>query len=162
MPQVRVTRRYRFSASHRLHSPVLDDARNREVYGKCNNPHGHGHDYTLEVSMKGELDAATGRLAPLSHLDSLVESTVLKDLRWRNLNEDVEEFTAIVPTTENLARVIAARLASAWHVAFAGRDVQFEKLRIYETKNNIFECVSPLRETAGEPRVGESELEEVQ
>ena len=161
MPLVTVTRRYRFSASHRLHSPVLSEELNRQVYGKCNNPYGHGHNYTLEVCMSGRLDAATGRLVPLGQLDALVETTILRDVKWRNLNVDVPEFAAVVPTSENLARVIARRLADAWHVAFPTGAVTFERVRIHETKNNFFEAKNPRRENRHLPRVGVSELQEI-
>lgn len=136
---MRLIRRYRFSASHRLHAPALDERLNREIYGKCNNPHGHGHDYTLEVVVAGEPAAATGRLIPLGHLDALVESVILKAMDRRDLNSQVQEFAALVPTTENLAAVVAARLASAWPAAFAGSAARLEKVRIHETKRNIFE-----------------------
>lgn len=139
MPEVRLVRRYRFSAAHRLHTPLLSDAANRATYGKCNNPYGHGHDYVLEVAIRGEVDPATGRLIPLSQLDLFVQETVLKDFATRNLNVEVPEFVSLVPTTENVAAVIARRLASAWPLAFPGLDARFEKVRIWETKNNIFE-----------------------
>lgn len=139
MPQVSLTRRYRFSASHRLHTPLLDEARNFEVYGKCNNPYGHGHDYLLEVAIAGEPDAATGCLLPLRDLDQFVERVILKAVAHRNLNTEVAEFAALVPTTENLAAVVAARLARAWPTAFGGRAVRLDKVRIHETRRNIFE-----------------------
>ena len=161
MAHVSVTRRYRFSASHRLHSPLLDESQNRAVYGKCNNPYGHGHDYVLDVTIGGELDTETGRLVPLSQLDLLVETAVLQDLKWHNLNTDVAEFVSLVPTTENLARVIASRLAAAWHVAFPSGQAKFEKVRIYETRNNIFEALNPARDQAKESRKKVSELQEI-
>lgn len=143
MAEVRVTRRYRFSSSHRLHSPVLSEGENREVYGKCNNPYGHGHDYTLDVSVTGALDPVRGRLVPLDRLDQLVRQVVLDPMDRRDLNTEVAEFTALVPTTENLAAVIAQRLASAWPIAFPGEAARFEKVRIWETRNNIFEMFAP-------------------
>ncbi len=139
MPQVRVTRRYRFSASHRLHTPLLDEARNFEVYGKCNNPYGHGHDYLLEVAIVGEPDAATGRLLPLMGLDQFVKRVILEAVGHRDLNTEVAEFATLVPTTENLAAVVAARLSSAWPNEFTGGTARLEKVRIHETRRNIFE-----------------------
>lgn len=136
---MRLTRKYRFSASHRLHAPALDPQLNREIYGKCNNPYGHGHDYTLEVVVAGEPAAATGRLIAVGRLDALVESVILRVMDRRDLNSQVEEFAALVPTTENLAAVVAARLAGAWPAAFAGSAARLEKVRIHETKRNIFE-----------------------
>lgn len=151
MAEIRMVRRYRFSASHRLHTPLLSDAENLSVYGKCNNPYGHGHNYVIEVSVLGQLDVEKGRLLPVSLLDELVRLTVLKDLDHRNLNVEVPEFAAMVPTTENLARVIARRLSLAWKTAFAGSAARFEKVRIWETRNNIFEEFAP----AGEPERGQ-------
>lgn len=138
-PVVRVTRRYRFSASHRLHSPELSPERNREVYGKCNNPYGHGHDYVMDVTIRGAVQPRVGRLIGLGQLDQFVRSTIVEAFDRRDLNTDVPEFAALVPTTENLARVAAARLASAWPLAFPGNPAIPEKVRIWETKNNIFE-----------------------
>lgn len=161
MPHVKVTRRYRFSASHRLCSPLLDDARNREIYGKCNHPYGHGHDYVLDVSISGALDPQTGRLVPLGILDSLVENAVLGELRHRNLNTDVPEFRDLVPTTENLGKVIVARLAAAWRETFAGKPVQFEKVTIGETRNNIFEVVNEVRRGSSGQGAEIGELQEI-
>jgi 6-pyruvoyltetrahydropterin/6-carboxytetrahydropterin synthase len=151
---MRLTRRYRFSASHRLHAPALDEQRNREIYGKCNNPYGHGHDYTLEVVVAGEPEGATGRLIALGALDGLVESVIIKTMDRRDLNSQVEEFGGLVPTTENLAAVVAARLAAAWPGAFASAAARLEKVRIHETKRNIFEVSLGQREAAGEVRSG--------
>ena len=96
-----VTRVYRFAASHRLHSPLLTEAENDRVYGKCNNPYGHGHDYVLQVSVSGVV-AETGVLCNVEALDGLVEEKILRYVRDRNLN-DWDEFSVSVPTTENLA-----------------------------------------------------------
>jgi 6-pyruvoyltetrahydropterin/6-carboxytetrahydropterin synthase len=157
MPQLRLTRRYRFSASHRLHTPLLDEARNFEVYGKCNNPYGHGHDYLLEVTIAGEPDAASGRLLPLRDLDEFVERVILKAAGHRNLNTEMAEFATLVPTSENLAAVVAARLAEAWPVTFAAQPARLEMVRIHETKRNIFEVrVCP------EERIAPAKLDEPQ
>src|SRR5512136_283461 len=109
---IRLTRRYRFSASHRLHSPALSERENAEVYGKCNNPHGHGHDYVLEVRVSGPLDGASGRVVAVPRLDRLVEEQVLSELRHANLNLDASQIAGDIPTTENLAAGIARRLRS--------------------------------------------------
>ena len=101
------TRRYRFCASHRLHSEQLTEADNRTVYGKCNNPFGHGHDYVLDVTVAGPTDPATGLLLRTADLDQLVNSEILTVFSYRNLNQDVAEFSRLVPTTENVALVIA-------------------------------------------------------
>lgn len=143
MPQVTLTRRYRFSASHRLHTPLIDEARNFEVYGKCNNPYGHGHNYLLEVAIAGAPDEVTGRLMPLRELDRFVERVILEAVDHKDLNTQVEEFAALkpilVPTTENLAAVVAARLAREWPAAFPASAARLEMLRIHETERNIFE-----------------------
>lgn len=143
MPDVRLVRRYRFSAAHRLHTPLLSEERNCEVYGKCNNPYGHGHDYTLDVYIREDVDAARGRVIAVDALDRFVETVVLKHFDRRNLNVEVAEFATFVPTTEMLAEVLARRLAAAWPIAFAGHPARFEKLRIWETKRNIFEVLAP-------------------
>lgn len=138
-PKVRLTRRYRFSASHRLHADALGEEENRAVYGKCNNPHGHGHNYLLEVSWKSEVDAKRGRMVAVDELDEFVRRSVLRKMDRRNLNVEVEEFAALVPTTENLALVVARRLERDWATAFPALAGALEKIRIHETKNNIFE-----------------------
>lgn len=138
-PLVRVGRRYRFSAAHRLHSALLSAERNREVYGKCNNPFGHGHDYVLDVIISGRLERSTGRLLPVEMLDAFVRRVWLEQVDRRNLNLDLPEFAAQAPTTENLALAAARRLAEAWPHWFGNRPVRIEKVRIRETRNNIFE-----------------------
>ena len=139
MPDVRLTRRYRFSASHRLHSEHLSPEQNREVYGKCNNPYGHGHDYVMDVTVRGDVEPATGRLISVDALDHFIHAVVLAKFDRRNLNAEVSEFRTVVPTTEMLARVIARRLSDAWPVALSGSAGRIEKLRIWETPNNIFD-----------------------
>lgn len=135
----RVTRRYVFAASHRLHAPQMDDAENRRIYGKCNNPYGHGHNYILEVSARGPADSATGVAVPLGRLDDLVKREVLNEFDHRNLNCDTEIFQQLVPTTENLAIEIGRRLKRNWRQAFPGDWPQLEKIRIAETERNIFD-----------------------
>ena len=136
---IRVTRRYRFSASHRLHSGELSDAENQTLYGKCNNPYGHGHDYVLDVTAQGPLDPATGRVLNLATLDGLVAQYVLKDLDHHNLNEDVEDFAAMVPTSENLTSAIKDRLERVWKSVFEGEWPRLAAVRLRETKKNGFE-----------------------
>lgn len=141
MPLIRVTRRYRFSSSHRLHSPQLGEQENIDVYGKCNNPYGHGHDYTLDVTVRGEMEAGRGRLIPLGELDAFVHARILNCFDRRDLNADVPDFAVLVPTTENLARVIAHRLA-----AFTTPQARVEKVKIWETLRNIIEVLVPRQE----------------
>jgi 6-pyruvoyltetrahydropterin/6-carboxytetrahydropterin synthase len=134
----RVTRRYEFAASHRLHAAQLNEEENRLLYGKCNNPYGHGHNYVVEVSVWGPLDAATGRAVDPKQLDELVARQVLEPFGHRNLNEDVN-FASVVPTSENLAAEICHRLKQNWSAAFPGPWPRLEKIRIAETPRNIFE-----------------------
>src|SRR5450432_1778196 len=115
---IRLTRRYRFSASHRLHSADLSEAANRDLYGKCNNQYGHGHNYSLEVTVRGPLNVRSGEVVNVSALDALVRRTVLDDFDNKNLNVDVCEFGSAVPTSENIARAIENRLVRAWNIAF--------------------------------------------
>jgi 6-pyruvoyltetrahydropterin/6-carboxytetrahydropterin synthase len=136
---MRLTRRYRFSASHRLHSHLLSQTENQRVYGKCNNPHGHGHDYVVEVRVKGPLDVATGRVVDLDTLDRLVSEWVLRPFEHRNLNIEVEDFRDLPPTTENLAVVIRERLKRAWRSAFGDSGPVLDRIRIEETKRNSIE-----------------------
>jgi len=136
---VRLTRRYGFAASHRLHSRALSDEENRRTYGKCNNPHGHGHNYEIEITVRGEVNRVTGRLVELGRLDRIAEEQILRPLRYRNLNEEVPVFRELVPTTENLAAELDRRLRSAWPEVFPEGGPVLEKLRILETERNICE-----------------------
>jgi 6-pyruvoyltetrahydropterin/6-carboxytetrahydropterin synthase len=135
----RITRRYGFSASHRLHSDRLSEEENARVYGKCNHPYGHGHNYFLEVSARGPADEATGLAARVADLDALVKREVLARFDHRNLNADTDAFRDSVPTTENLALEIGRRLKRNWRSAFPGQWPELDKIRIEETERNIFE-----------------------
>jgi 6-pyruvoyltetrahydropterin/6-carboxytetrahydropterin synthase len=134
----RVTRSYRFAASHRLHAPQLSDEENRRLYGKCNNPFGHGHNYVLEVTARGPADSS-GRALDTGRLDHLVEQEVLTPFSHRHLNLDVNSFVGRVPTSENLAREICRRLKENWGAAFPGEWPRLDRVRILETARNIFE-----------------------
>jgi 6-pyruvoyltetrahydropterin/6-carboxytetrahydropterin synthase len=136
---IRLTRRYRFSSSHRLDAAGLTEEANRTLYGKCNNPYGHGHDYVLEVSLRGPLDPETGRAADWKALDALVRTEVLRAFDHKNLNAEVPAFAAVVPTTENLALEIRRRLLRNWAAAFPGVWPRLDRIRIEETKRNSFE-----------------------
>ena len=137
-----VTRRYELSASHRLHAPALSEEENRALYGKCNNPYGHGHNYVLEVSARGPLDPRSGRAVDTNRLDALVRDRVLDAFAHRNLNEQVEVFRTLVPTSENLGVEIFRRLREGWSTAFTGEWPKLAKVRIAETRRNIFEVAS--------------------
>jgi 6-pyruvoyltetrahydropterin/6-carboxytetrahydropterin synthase len=129
---VTFTRRYHFSASHRLDCEALSPQENRDVYGKCNNPHGHGHNYRLEVSVRGPVDRETGMVMNMADLDALVGESVVERFHLANLNRD-RLFEQTVPTTENLCRAIHRLIASRLP---AGK---LDRIRIEETENNFFE-----------------------
>jgi 6-pyruvoyltetrahydropterin/6-carboxytetrahydropterin synthase len=129
---ISLTRRYRFSASHRLHSTKFSDSENQRIYGKCSNPHGHGHNYAVEVTLSGAVDPATGMVANLGELDPFVEREVLEAFDHKYLNEEVVEFIKNVPTAENICREIYRRL-SAFPAA------HLDRVRLEETSNNSFE-----------------------
>lgn len=135
---MKLTRRYRFSASHRLASPQLSDEENRAAFGKCANPYGHGHDYLLEVTVAGEPEPLTGQLVHPPELDRFVDCHVLTGMHLKNLNVDVPEFQDdLVPTSENVARVIHERLSRCWRSAFPQTSAQFAGIRLHETRNNV-------------------------
>lgn len=127
-----LTRRYIFSASHRLHCDELSEVQNRAVYGKCNNPYGHGHNYALEVTVSGQVDQKTGMVCNLVDLDDAVRREVLERFDHVNLNER-EEFRSAVPTTENLSEAIFQILKRNFKAA------HLEKVRLEETAMNSFE-----------------------
>jgi 6-pyruvoyltetrahydropterin/6-carboxytetrahydropterin synthase len=135
---VKLTRCYRFSASHRLHAPALSDEQNTELYGKCNNPFGHGHDYAIEVQVAGRVDPRTGVLVNLDRMDRLVRDVVIDAFDHRNLNTDIAEFRDRVPTTETLAVEAGARLQRAWREEF-GIIPALRRIRIHETARNTVE-----------------------
>jgi 6-pyruvoyltetrahydropterin/6-carboxytetrahydropterin synthase len=138
----RVTRRYGFAASHRLDAPQLSAGENRRLYGKCNNPFGHGHNYVVEVSARGPLDPRTGRAVDVEALDDLVRRQVLAPFDHCDLNKDVNSFQGLSPTSENLLVEICRRLKWNWSTAFPGEWPRLEKVRIAETPRNIFEMES--------------------
>lgn len=127
-----LTKRYWFSASHRLHNDALSEAANRELYGKCNNRHGHGHNYALEVTVSGQVDAGSGMVCDLGLLDAAVQREVTDRFDHEHLNARAE-FAAQVPTSENLAAEIYDRLRVSFTAA------RLEKVRLEETSQNFFE-----------------------
>ncbi|MBS1840183.1 MAG: 6-carboxytetrahydropterin synthase [Acidobacteria bacterium] len=129
---VELGRRYHFSASHRLHNPQLSGEENCRIYGKCNNPHGHGHNYAVEVRLSGKIDPATGMISNLADLDSFVNEKVIEPFDHRSLNEEVPAFRNAVPTTEILCIEIFRRLKSFPYA-------KLEAVRVQETTNNSFE-----------------------
>lgn len=127
-----LTRRYLFSASHRLHCDQMSEGQNRAVYGKCNNPHGHGHNYALEVTVSGQVHPDTGMVCDLVELDQTVRREILDRFDHVNLNMS-REFASQVPTTENLSVVIFDILKRTFSSA------HLERVRLEETAKNSFE-----------------------
>ncbi len=120
------------SASHRLHTELFSSEKNETVYGKCNNPYGHGHNYTVEVTLSGEVDPVTGMVCNLGDLDGFVRREIVDRFDQQNLNKD-RSFASLVPTTENLCVEIYGNIRAGF------RDAKLEKIRIEETSNNYFE-----------------------
>jgi 6-pyruvoyltetrahydropterin/6-carboxytetrahydropterin synthase len=149
-----ITRLYRFPASHRLHSPRLSAAENVRLYGKCNNPFGHGHDYVLKVTATGILDPCTGLLLPVSKLDRLIHETVLQLFAYSNINVDVPHFKHVVPTTENVVLVIAELLQKNWDAYLGEVPGRLHRVHIQETERNGFEVLlnAPQHTSISDPR----------
>jgi 6-pyruvoyltetrahydropterin/6-carboxytetrahydropterin synthase len=133
MPNVTVTRRLHFNAAHRVHNPALSDAENDRIFGKCNNPNWHGHNYVLEVSVKGPIEERTGYVLDLSTVKEIVTREVVDKIDHKNFNLDVEFMHGIIPTSENIVvniwRILQARLAPA----------RLTRIRLWESENNMVE-----------------------
>jgi 6-pyruvoyltetrahydropterin/6-carboxytetrahydropterin synthase len=130
--RLELTRRYSFSASHRLHSVQLSEEENQRIYGKCNNHYGHGHNYVVEVTVTGATEPSTGMITHLGDLDQFVTQEVIEPFDHTYLNKDVPAFRERVPTTENLCIEIFDRLK-----AFPG--ARLVRIRLEETGRNSFE-----------------------
>ncbi|MVN77186.1 6-carboxytetrahydropterin synthase [Hymenobacter sp. HMF4947] len=113
MPQLTICRAEHFNAAHRLHNPHWDDARNQQVFGKCNNPNYHGHNYDLTVRLTGEIDPETGYVFDLKQLSDIIKQQVLNRFDHRNLNLDTDDFRELNPTAENIAVIIWRLLRAA-------------------------------------------------
>ena len=131
---ISITRAYRFCAAHRLHTPSLPEDVNQKIYGKCNNPNGHGHNYTVLVTVQGELDPKTGQVADVEALDRLIDEKIVKRFDHQHLNYD-PAFHNVVTTGENLARLIWEFLVNDLP------DGRLEKIGLVETRDNYFEYV---------------------
>lgn len=125
------TRTYGFAAAHRLHAPALSDAENRAIYGKCNNPNGHGHNYTLEVTVQGDIDEATGMVIDLVAMDRIVHD-ILDQLDHKHLDREVADFADRASTAENI-------VISLWDALAPRFDGRLAHLKLWETKKNIVE-----------------------
>lgn len=132
MPTATVTRRVHFNAAHRLHSPALSDEENRRLYGACNNPNFHGHNYELEVSVEGEVDPVTGFVADLSVVRDIVEERVVRRFDHKNLNLDVADFRELVPSAENIVIVI-------WGLLEEHLPGRLSRVVLWETPRNSVE-----------------------
>ncbi len=128
-----LTRIYRFCCSHRLHSPSLSTRKNLELYHECNNRFGHGHDYSLEVSLRGNINPLTGMSSDLARVDRIVKREIVDRYDHKHLNYDVRDFKEMVPTAENILRVIWERLSAQLPKGM------LYKLKLVETSNNYFE-----------------------
>jgi 6-pyruvoyltetrahydropterin/6-carboxytetrahydropterin synthase len=129
MPTVTVTRRVHFSAGHRLHNPTLSAADNERIYGLCNSPNYHGHNYELDISVEGEIDPTTGYVVDLGEVKRIAEEVVLQHLDHKNLNLDVPQFAAVIPTTENIVVVI-------WGMLQGRLPGTLKRLVLWETPRN--------------------------
>jgi len=127
-----LTRRYMFSASHRLHSDEFSPEQNLAIYGKCNNPYGHGHNYTIEITVSGPVDEGTGMVCNLVDLDGFVQKEILERYDHQNLNL-LKDFGTLVPTTENLCVAIYEIVKRGFGKA------HLDRVRIEETLMNSFE-----------------------
>ena len=133
MPEVTVTRRMHFNAAHRVHNPELSDEENQRLFGRCNNPNWHGHNYILDVSVAGPVDGRTGYVMDLAVLKRVVQESVIDRVDHRNFNLDVDFMRGVIPTAENIVvgcwRVLAPRVAPA----------RLVRLVLWETPNNYVE-----------------------
>lgn len=129
-----LTRKYEFPASHRLYNPAWSDAENERVFRKCNNPNGHGHNYELEVTVKGQPDERLGMVVDIYELDQIVQRVILDRVDHKNLNVDVDFMQGLIPTAENIVYAF-------WHqlVAHVPAPAQLARLRLIETRNNFAE-----------------------
>jgi 6-pyruvoyltetrahydropterin/6-carboxytetrahydropterin synthase len=139
--KVYLSRRYHFSASHRLHTEAYDAERNREVYGKCNNPHGHGHNYTVAVTFSGEVDPVTGMVCNLADLDAFARTNLIDRFDHTNLNT-LECFQDSVSTTENLS-IEVHRIFQQFSLA------HLEQVHVEETSNNSFDFAGEVLPVSG-------------
>ncbi len=130
---MKVCRRVNFNAAHRLYRPDWSDEKNNEVYGKCNNPNFHGHNYIMEIWVEGEVDSETGYVIDLKILKQIVNDHIVNEFDHKNLNLDCKEFESLIPTAENI-------IAVSWKKLRKALDPKYKlKLKLWETENNIFE-----------------------
>ena len=139
--KIELGRRYKFSAAHRLHNEQMSAQENERVYGKCNNPYGHGHNYVLEVGISGKVDSATGMIANLADLDEFVQREVIERFDQKMMNQDMLEFRGKVPTTEIVCMEI-------YEILKKFPQARLERVRVEETSNNAFEYAGEIADHA--------------
>jgi len=133
MPRVTVTRRLRFNAAHRVHNPALSDQENAAIFGKCNNPNWHGHNYILDVSVEGDIDDRTGYVFDLAALKQIVEREIVDKVDHRNFNLDVDFMESVIPTSENI-------IVAFWRLLNDRvKPARLARLVLWETENNYVE-----------------------
>ncbi len=132
---IQLTYQFEFSAAHRLHCDEFSDQQNREIFGKCNNPAGHGHNYVVDVTLGRELDAddKTGQVIEIGQFESIVKQHVIDRLDHKHLNHDVEYFASVNPSVENIAAVVFDWLDEAFKAAALGTAASLRRVRVYET-----------------------------
>jgi 6-pyruvoyltetrahydropterin/6-carboxytetrahydropterin synthase len=139
---IRITRKVEFSAAHFYHNPDLSAEENRRVFGKCNNPHGHGHNYVLEVTIAGEPDPTTGMVLDLKELKEILQREIMERMDHRHLNYEVPELAGKIPTCENIAAVIWQLLESKI------RSGKLDRVRLYESPDLFADCTADTNGTA--------------
>lgn len=138
-----VTRKSHFNAAHRLHNPDKSDEWNREVFGKCNNPNWHGHNYVLEVTVVGEPDPETGYVIDLGDLKSIIQTNILDKCDHKNLNQEVPFLEGVIPTSENLVKAFFQELEDDISAKAYGPS-KLHSVKLFETERNIAEyCPNP-------------------
>ena len=145
---VEITRRETFSASHRLHNPAFSDEENRRLYGVCNNPNGHGHNYDLEVTVRGGVSPETGMVMNLTDLMAILQESVLPAVDHKHLNHDVAFLEGVIPTAENIAVCLWDRIAPEVE-RFEG--CRLHRIRLYESRSNFVEYRGPLDPEEADP-----------
>jgi 6-pyruvoyltetrahydropterin/6-carboxytetrahydropterin synthase len=131
---VYVTVRHHFNAGHRLHNPALSDEQNSRLYGKCNNPSGHGHNYVVELTLRGEVDPRVGAFVNAEEVRSWLWRELLEQIDHRNLNTDATFMTGVIPTSENLARALLDEIRKGPYGSWA------YEVRLFESENNVAAC----------------------
>ena len=140
-PVVQITRREEFSASHRLDNPALSPEENERVFGICNNPHGHGHNYELEVTVEGPVSAETGMVMNLNELMDIVMTRIVRQVDHKHLNHDVPFLQGMVPTAENVAVAVWGELET--ELEKLSESCRLSRIRLYESRNNFVEYRGP-------------------